>query len=122
MLIKRTTDVLCGLSRAGEVREFWMYVSDSDSDSDYDDTNNGRVKRSVRCGGIRVVNPSPHGNNDSKTILGGAHMIYPGPDHQHYTYRHDHVRDFSRKAINQYNHQTVCMLLYIKFKIIAYIF
>lgn len=105
MLMKVKTDVVGGLWIGGEVREFWIDVPDSDEDSDYDDDDDETY---VRRGAIRYLNPPPHGYV-SKTILGGRDTIHPGPDHQHYTYRHDHLRDFSRKAINQYNHQTVCM-------------
>ncbi|KAL8105712.1 uncharacterized protein LOC141676995 [Apium graveolens] len=35
--------------------------------------------------------------------IGGPAMIYPGLDLDHYSYRHAHVRDFSKTALANYN-------------------
>lgn len=118
MMIK--SDVLCGFSdRGGEVREFLTYVSDSDEDSsdydddDYDTSNNGgggRAAAHVQKRGLcRVVNPPPDGyvSDIAYDDDGGdddASVIFPGPDHEHYS--HAHLRHLSRTAIKQYNHNT----------------
>ncbi|KAL8101890.1 hypothetical protein AgCh_033694 [Apium graveolens] len=67
-------------------RGFWNFnydSSDEDDDSNYDSDF-----------------------SDLDIPVGGPLTLYPGPDFEHYRHRHAHLRDFSKTAIQQYNHRT----------------
>lgn len=101
-----------------------MSDSDDSDSSDDDDTNKGGGRGRKQRGLFREVNPPPEGydsdsldpDSDSNLLREGCPFkIYPGPDLEQCRYRHAHLRDFSQKAIKQYNHQTVRNMCSISF-------